>query len=234
MNKERVYEGMVFLMEKFNLDEKGGLVKLFKKKPSKVLLKDDLIKFKHFSSFDSIKVRILDVGSSSVKLEAIETNPELSLKPEDNIVLSYFGEKDYYVVSGQIGSIEKDDPLTINANVYNIEKTRDLRKQNKRYVSFPGTISLAGVAEENKMPVVLKVVGLKAIRVDCSDELQIGNKVNVLATLDKKNKLSFKGEIVRKNKVGNLFDYGIEVREITESNSKLMHRCVSDLIESES
>ncbi|NSW92233.1 MAG: PilZ domain-containing protein [Firmicutes bacterium] len=218
-------------MEKYNLDEKGGLSKLFKKKPSKVLLKDDTIEFKHFSSFNSVKMRILDVTDSTVKLEAIEKNPELNLSPDENVVMTYFSDKDYYVISGQVASIEKDDPLELTVNIHNVDKTKDLRKQNKRYVSFPGTISLVGASDESKSSVIIKVIGLRAIKVDCKDELQIGNKVNVFANVDKKNKLSFKGEIVRKNKIGNLFEYGIEVREITESNSKLMHRCVSDLLE---
>jgi len=217
-------------MEKYNLDEKGGLPNLFKKKPSKILLKGDTIEFNHFSSFSSVKMLMLDVTDSTVKLQLTEVSSDLKLNPEDIIVLTYFNNKDYYVISGQVASIEKVDPLEITVNLRNVEKAKDLRKVNKRYVSFMGTINLSGTPE-GKSAAIIKVVGLKAIKVDCKDELQIGNKVDVLANLDKKNKLSFKGEIVRKHKAGNSFEYGIEVKDITESNSRLMHSCVGGLLE---
>ena len=73
--------------------------------------------------------------------------------------------------------------------------------------------------------------GSRAIKVDCKDEFQTGNKVDVSANLDKKSKLSFRGEIVKKQKVGTLEEYGIEVKEITESNSRLMHSCVGGVLE---
>lgn len=217
-------------MEKYNLDEKGGLSKLFKKKPSRFLLKDDTIELSHFSSFNSVKMLMLDVTDSTVKLRLTEENPDLKVNPEDIVVLTYFADKDYYVISGQVESIEQTDPVEITINLHNFEKAKDLRKENKRYVSFMGTINPIE-SPESKSSAIIKVMGLRAIKVDCKDELQLGNRVDVLANLDKKSKLSFKGEIVRKQKVSNLFEYGIEVREITESNSRLMHSYVGGVIE---
>jgi len=220
----------MFIMEKYNLDEKGGLTRLFKKKPSKFLLKDDTINFDHFSSFNSVKMLMLDVSNSAVKLRSAEENTDLKVSPDDIIVLTYFTDKDYYIISGQIASIEKDSPLEFTVNLLNYEKAKDLRKENKRYVSFMGTISLSK-SSESKSSAIIKVMGLRAIKVDCKDEFQTGNKVDVSANLDKKSKLSFRGEIVKKQKVGTLFEYGIEVKEITESNSRLMHSCVGGVLE---
>ena len=44
--------------------------------------------------------------------------------------------------------------------------------------------------------------------------------------MDKINKLSFKGRIVRKNKLGSEIEYGIEYTDFTETNNKLLTRCL--------
>lgn len=217
-------------MEKYNLDEKGGLSRLFKKKPSKFLLKDDIIGLTHFSSFSPVKMLMLDITDTTIKLRSTEENTDLKVSLDDIIVLTYFSNNDYYIISGQVTTIEKADPLEITVNIRDYGKAKDLRKENKRYVSFIGTMNLSK-SSEGKSSAIIKIMGFRAIKVDSKDEFQIGNKIDVSANLDKKSKLSFKGEIVRKQKVGNLFEYGIEVKEITESNSRLMHSCVGGVLE---
>jgi hypothetical protein len=215
----------MFIMEKYNLDEKGGLTKLFKKKPSKFLLKDDSINLSHFSSFSSVKMKISDVTDTTIKLDSPENGEGLDISLGDVVALSYFTDKDYYILSGKVSSIEKKDPLELTCTLKKYGKTKDLRKENKKYVSFLGTMGLVGSSGKGSTATI-KVMGLRAIKVECKDEFQIGNRIDVLANLDKKDKLSFKGEIAKKQKADNVFEYGIEVKEITESNSRLMHSCV--------
>ena len=218
--------------EEYNLDEKGGVGGLFKKKLTKIVIKDDIIDVRHFSSFNSAKMKILEVNEDNLKLEVTEKPAEFSISTEDSVVLSYFGEKDFYVMPGKVKSKENDDPLTITVNIYNIEKSENIRKQNKRYVSFPGIITPVEQSDK-KIPMVVKAISLRAIKIDCKEEFHVGDDVSVTVSVDKKNKFFFKGEIVRKNKVGSMFEYGIEVKEITESNSKLISHCVSDIVEVE-
>jgi len=212
-------------MEKYNLDDKVGLLKFLRKKASKLLLKEDTVELKHFSNINSLKMRILDVTDSTVKLQAIGDISGLTMVEQDHIVMNYFSNKNYYSIVGRIASIDSADPLELTININTIKKSSTLTKEQKKYVSFPGTISISSSVDA-KSPSVLKVMGLRAVKVECKQEFKTGDIVDVLINLDKASKLIFKGEIIRKGKAGNLFEYGIEVREITESNSKLMHRCV--------
>lgn len=217
-------------MEKYTLDQKGGISKLFRKKPSKILLKDDTIEVVHFSSFNSVRMLITDLSDTTIKLRVAEENPDLQVSSEDAIVLTYFSDKGYYTISGNISSIEEQDPLEITVNVAGYGRSKDLVKENIRYVSYLGTMSSSKAADP-KPTAVIKVIGLRAIKVDCKEEFQVGNKVDVTANLDKRSKLFFTGEIVKKQKLGNYIEYGIVVKEITESNSRLMHSCVGGVLE---
>jgi len=221
-------------MQSYNLDEKSGIMRFFRKKPSKILQKDDMIDFRHFSIFNPLKMNIVNATDSQVTLRTEEKNPDLSISIGDNVVLTYLSDKGYYVISGDIAAIESLDPLNITVNLRFFKKSTELRKENKKYVSILGTISPSEQADspdKKTFSAIVKAMGIRAIKVDCKEDLQLGNIVDVYANIDKKNKLYFKGQIVRKNKNGNIFEYGIEVREITESNSKLMHQCVADMVE---
>ena len=53
--------------------------------------------------------------------------------------------------------------------------------------------------------------------------------IEVTAYIDKNNKLPFKGRVVRKNKLDNKFEYGVEYSEMTESSNKLLTRLIYDI-----
>lgn len=217
-------------MVKYNLDEKRGLMKMFRKKPSKFLLKDDFMELSHFNSYSSVKMLITDVTDTSVKLRFTEEGQFPEMEPNDIVVLTYFAEKDYYIISGKVESIEGTDPKEITINIENYNKAKDLRKEEKRYVSLKGAMNKDD-SPDKKSDIIIKVMGLRDIKVDCEEEFQIKDIVEILATIEEKNRLNFRGEIVRKEKISDLFEYGISVKEITESNSRLMHGCVGGALE---
>jgi len=217
-------------MEKYNLDDKERLLKFFSKKPSKLLLKEDTIELRHFKNFNSLKMHIVDFTDTSVKLQSTDDVADLELAQQDHVVMTYFSNKTYFSIIGNIANIEKTNPLEFVVDIKTIKNTKNLMKAQKKYVSFPGTINVTADAD-TKATAITKVMGLRAVKVDCKQEYKTGNMVDVLIMLAKNSKLIFKGEIVKKEKNGDLFEYGIEVKEITESNSKLMHQCVDDAID---
>ncbi|HHW47912.1 MAG TPA: PilZ domain-containing protein [Clostridiaceae bacterium] len=209
-------------MEKYNLDEKGGLFKFNVKNPSKVVKQGDNIEFKHFNVFDFIKATVVDVTDSTIKIKSNEKLSDVSFSPGDHVILYYRPSKEFYVVTAEISSVDKNDPLEVTLKVHKIERIKDLVKNKKCCVCFPATVKIIGVPEGRFAAV--KNISFGGVKVDCKEEIMMEDIVDVTIKTDKTNKLSFKGRVVRKNKLENTNEYGIEFSEMTESCSKLLTR----------
>jgi len=209
-------------MEKYNLDDKGGLFKFNVKNPSKVVKQGDGIEFKHFSIFSFIKATVLNVTDSTIKIQLNEKLSNQEFSPGDHVILYYRPSKDFFIVTAEISSIDKNDPLELTLFVHKIEKTKDLVKEKKCCVSYPATVKIIGVPE-GKFAAV-KIISFGGVKMNCKEDILMEDIVDVTINTDKVNKLSFKGRVVRKNKLDTTNEYGLEFSELTESNSKLLTR----------
>jgi len=212
----------VVKLEKYNLDDKGGLFKFNVKNPSKVVKQGDSIEFKHFSVFDFIKAIVLDVTDSAIKIQSNEKLTDANFSPGDHVVLYYRPSKDFYVVTAEVSSVDRNDPLEITLRVHKIEKIKDLVKEKKCCVCYPATVKIIGVPEDKFAAV--KNISFGGVKMNCNEDIMMEDIVDITIKTDKTNKLSFKGRVVRKNKLDNTNEYGIEFSEMTESSTKLLTR----------
>jgi len=207
-------------MTGYNLDEKTGLFGGFGIKPNKLIKKDDVIEVKHYNMFNFIKANATDITENSLKIQSKEKVGDLQVFVGDPVAMNYTSSGELYVISATITGINMMDPLEATVKVHKIEKMKDLRKYERFFVSYPASVKILGV-QENKFAAV-KNISLGGIKVNCKEDIML-----MTITLDKVNKYSFKGRVVRKGKVDDFNEYGVEFIEMTETNSKILHHCIS-------
>jgi hypothetical protein len=213
-------------MAVYNLDEKSGLFGMFNvKTPTKVLKKDDKVELKHYGMFSCIKSQVLDVSDNEIKLQAGEKLPELSVFPGDPVVITFTYAQELYVVGGEIDQIQQLDPLVVSIKPVKIEKMKDSRKCERYFVSLAGDIKVVGIQES--IFAIVKNVSLSGIKINCKVDILMEGFIDVVVRVDKANKLVFKGRVVRKSKLRDFFEYGIEIQEIAESSSKILHSVIN-------
>jgi hypothetical protein len=216
-------------MAGYNLDEKSGLFGIgVIKSPLKVLKKDDEIKLNHYSTYDLLNTKVIEVGEDTVKIQIKEGTSQESFKTSDHVVANFISSQDKYIMNGIIIEISNQLPLELTIRVHRIEKLKDVKKSEKYYVSIPTDLKIIGIPDSR--PAVVKALSLGSIKLNCSEDILMEDIIEGNIRLDKFNKFNFKGKIVRKNKIGELFEYGIEIIELTESNSKILYKFVNQLI----
>jgi len=211
-------------MEKYNLDDKGGLFRFSVKSPSKVVKQGEDIELKHFSSNNFLKCKVLNVTESTIKVQVMEKVPAGSMSAGDHVVLHYGESGNIFVIPANISSINSAEPFEATLMTGKIEKMKDMIKERRHCVSFPSTVKIIGL--KDAIPAVVKYISFGGIKMNCGEDILLEDVVDVTVSLDKINKLSFKGRVVRKNKLGSEIEYGIEYEDFTETNSKLLTRCL--------
>lgn len=194
------------------------------KSPSKIIKARDSADFKHFNLFDFVKATVVEVGESTIKLQSNDKTPDVNASPGDNVVTNFTQGDEVYVLSGEIATIDSMDPLGFVMNVRKIEKLKDLRKSEKFSVSLKAELKMIGVPEPRIA--VAKNLSISSFKLNCKDDIMMEDTVDVTVRMDKVNKVIFKGRVVRKNKLDNLFEYGIEISEIAETYSKILHHYI--------
>ncbi len=213
-------------MEKYNLDEKGGLFKFIAKSPSKIVKQGDSIELKHFGIFNLIKSTASDITETSFRIQSTDKIVDAKISTGDHVML-YYSTGDNYVITGIVGTVNKLDPIDLVIKVVKIEKFKDLIKEKKYCVSLNANFKIVGLAESKQAAV--KNISFGGIKADCSEDIMLEDTIDVTIYVDKLNKMPFKGRIVRKNKVDNKFEYGVEYSEVTESSNKLLTRLIYDI-----
>ncbi len=213
-------------MEKYNLDDKGGLFKFVAKSPLKIVKQGDSIEFKHFGMFNLIKATASDVTETSFRIQSTEKAIDTAITPGDSVML-YYTSGDHYVISGEIGTVNKTDPLDLVIKVGKIEKFKDLIKEKKYCVSMNAALKIIGVPESKQAS--LKNISFGGIKADCREDILLEDIIDVTVYVDKNNKMPFKGRVVRKNRLNDKYEYGVEFSEMTESSNKLLTRLIYDI-----
>jgi hypothetical protein len=213
-------------VEKYNLDDKGGLFKFIAKSPSKIVKQGDSIELKHFGTFNLIKATASDITETSFRIQSTDKIVDAKISTGDHVML-YYSTGDHYIISGEVGTVSKLDPIDLVIKVIKIEKFKDLIKEKKYCVSLNANFKIVGVPEPKQAAV--KNISFGGIKADCNEDIMMEDIIEVTIYVDKLNKMPFKGRIVRKNKIDNKYEYGIEYSEVTESGNKLLTRLIHDI-----
>lgn len=213
-------------MEKYNLDDKGGLFKFIAKSPSKIVKQGESIELKHFGMFNLIKATASDITETSFRIQSSEKAVDTVISTGDQVML-YYSTGDNYIISGELEKVNKLEPIDLIIKVIKIEKFKDLIKEKKYCVSMTAAFKIVGVPESKQA--IVKNISFGGIKADCTEDIMMEDIIEVTMYVDKNNKLPFKGRIVRKNKIDNKFEYGVEYTEMMESSNKLLTRTIHDI-----
>lgn len=213
-------------MEKYNLDDKGGLFKFIAKSPAKIVKQGDSIELKHFGVFNLIKATAGNVTDTSFRVQSTDKIIDAKISTGDHVML-YYSSGDNYIITGEVGAVNNLDPIDLIIKVEKIEKLKDLIKEKKYCVSLNAGFKILGVPEIKQAAV--KNISFGGIKVNCNEDIMMEDIVEVTMYMDKLNKMPFKGRIVRKNKIGDKYEYGVEFSEMTETSNKLLTRLIYDI-----
>jgi hypothetical protein len=159
-------------------------------------------------------------------VQTSEKAAEAGIASGDPVAL-YYKSGDIYVVTGEIGTVNKADPLDVIIKVVKIEKLKDLVKEKKHVVGMNASFKIIGVPDGK--PAYVKNISFGGIKADCKEDIMMEDIVEATIYVDKMNKMPFKGRIVRKNKNGQFFEYGVEYTEMMETSNKLLTRVMYEI-----
>lgn len=213
-------------MGTYKLDDGPGIFGFSTKNPSKVLKVGDELILSHFASFDELKTNITQIAEKEITVKASQ-NPAITLDKGDYVVFRNDPHGNDYVIPAFVVSVEGDDPLEFRAEVDVIEKMKGLKKAKRFYTSLPGEVKIVGLAED--VPVVVKKASLEAIKISCKEDILTEDIIDVVVKMGEKRKFQFRGKVVKKVKINDNFDYGIEIYDMTDGNKQAWFRYISEL-----
>ncbi|HPD01697.1 MAG TPA: PilZ domain-containing protein [Acetivibrio sp.] len=209
-------------MSGYNLDENKGLLNLFgNKNLMKLIRPGSPIDVKHFKMYEYINCTVLEKNENDLKLEMKDHTQETLFFPGDHVVLNYSNNDELYVIDGTIIYVFSINPPVVKIRMNKCEKLKNLRKHERYYVSLMANIRVSG--GNKPFFAVVKNMSSGGIKINCNERLMPDDVLEVEVILDRTNKLVFSGAVVRKNKLGNYFEYGIEIKGISESNIKCLY-----------
>jgi len=209
-------------MSKYDLDKRMGIFNFLSTKTlSKIVRINSPADLKHFRMFEFINATIIDRTENEIILKVRDSIKDPLFFPDDHVVINYSNQKELYVMSGVISYVYSVSPLKISISVNGIEKFKDLRKHQRYYVSLTSTIKVSGFV--TPIFAVVKNISSGGVKVYCKDILTYDDIIDVEVILDRTNKLNFNGKIVRKAKIKDYYEYGIEIIGLSESNLKCLY-----------
>ncbi|MDQ2085988.1 PilZ domain-containing protein [Herbivorax sp. ANBcel31] len=209
-------------MSKYDLDKGKSILSFLNTKTlTKIVRINSPADLKHFRMFEFINATIIDRTENDVVLKIKDSIKDPLFFPEDHVVINYSHNKELYILSGVISYIYGIDPLTVSISVSGIEKFKDLRKHQRYYVSLTSTIKVSGFV--STIFAVVKNISSGGIKVYCKDVLNYDDIIDIEVILDRTNKLNFNGKIVRKSKIKDYYEYGIEIIGLSESNMQCLY-----------
>lgn len=212
-----------------------------------IIKKNDTIELKHFNMLDFVKTVVLDIKDDKfiLNLQIKEGFQEAVYEIGDSVVMNILKDKEIYLISAEIVNISnfncseneymiEGEPNAINlleyfeitVKVNDLDSLKNLRKSKRYYVSYASYINTKQI--KNIFGVV-KNISMSGIKISSKGNADIGELIEVTINIDKVNRLNLKGKVVRKNKYGDIFEYGIETTELSGKSQKIMNDFLNKL-----
>jgi len=193
----------------------------------KLLSKDNIVKMKHFEYDEQFEAKVESVSDEQIKITIDDVLDREKFHINDNIVLSFVKSDEIFWAEGSILFVKYCSPVEIVLNLKEIKKRDNMRKQSRYFVSLSGIIK--NEAEDVGNAVVVRDLSFEGIRVDCSSSFDVDSRVYLSINLNKQERCSFKGKIVRKADLGKSFEYGIEISNILRENNIVLYDYINKL-----
>ncbi|MDD4495475.1 MAG: PilZ domain-containing protein [Eubacteriales bacterium] len=210
-------------MGNYNLDEKFGLL-IGPKKLSKTISKGLLLLMEHYRFVGDLKVEVTSLTDSTANILVLEERSP-NIVGGDFIILKSVSDEFY--MTGTIKTINGRYPFEFTTEIHKIDIFRNSKKSKKFDTSLLGSLKVLGIGDN--IPAIIKRISMEAVKLSCREDIPVDKAVYVNLIFDTKNKITFRGKVVKKDKFADYNDYGIEITDFSEENKRNWYRYVSEL-----
>ncbi len=193
----------------------------------RLLNKDNTVKLKHFEYDEHFEAKVESVSDEQIKITIDDIIDRERFRANDKIVLSFVKSNEVFWADGEILFIKYRSPVEIVLSLKDIKKRDNMRKRSRYFVSLSGMIK--NEAEEAGKAVVVRDLSFEGLRVDCSSDFEVDSRVYISINLNKQQRCSFKGKVVRKADLGKSYEYGIEICNILRENNIALYDYINKL-----
>jgi len=193
----------------------------------KLLSKNSIVKLKHFEYDEHFEAKVETVEDEEIKITIDDIIDRERFNVNDKVVLSFVKSNKVFWADGEIISIKFRSPVEITLIIKDVKKRDDMRKRSRYLVSLSGIIK--NEADDTGKAIIVRDLSFEGIRVDCSSEFEVDSKVYISINLDKRQRCSFKGRVVRKANLGKTFEYGIQICNILRENNIVLYDYINKL-----
>ncbi len=193
----------------------------------RLLNKDNSVKLKHFEYDEHFDAKVESVSDEQIKLTIDDVIDRERFRANDKIVLSFVKSNEIFWADGEILFIKYCSPVEIVLSLKDIKKRGNMRKRSRYFVSLSGMIKKE--AEDAGKAVVVRDLSFEGLRVDCSSDFDVDSRVYISINLNKQQRCSFKGKVIRKADLGKSYEYGIEICNILRENNIALYDYINKL-----
>ena len=193
----------------------------------RLLNKDNTVKLKHFEYDEYFEAKVESVSDEQIKITIDDIIDRERFRANDKIVLSFVKSNEIFWADGEILFIKYCSPVEIVLSLKDIKKRDNMRKRSRYFVSLSGMIK--NEAEEAGKAVVVRDLSFEGLRVDCSSDFEVDSRVYISINLNKQQRCSFKGKVIRKADLGKSYEYGIEICNILRENNIALYDYINKL-----
>lgn len=193
----------------------------------RLLNKDNSVKLKHFEYDEHFDAKVESVSDEQIKLTIDDVIDRERFRANDKIVLSFVKSNEIIWADGEILFIKYCSPVEIVLSLKDIKKRGNMRKRSRYFVSLSGMIKKE--AEDAGKAVVVRDLSFEGLRVDCSSDFDVDSRVYISINLNKQQRCSFKGKVIRKADLGKSYEYGIEICNILRENNIALYDYINKL-----
>ena len=210
-------------MGNYNLDEKFALL-TGPKKLSKIISKGLLLLMEHYRFDGDLKVEVTNLTETTANILVLE---ELcpNITRGDFIILKSVSDEFY--MTGTISNIIGRYPFEFASEIHKIDVIKNSKKNKKFDISMLGSLKVLGIGDN--MQAIIKRISMEAVKLSCREDIPVDKSILVNLILDAKNKITFRGKVVKRDRFTDYNDYGIEITDFSEENKRNWYRFVSEL-----
>lgn len=196
--------------------------------PSKILKENEKVDLKHFNFHEYIKGTIFNVNDNLVVIRSSFNANDSGISTKDPITLNYCVNNEVYVINCEVQFVNSLNPLDLLVKCDKMDKFKNMRKNNRYYVSLVSEMKRSG-SDKGSFAVV-KNLSLGGAKFNSKEDVNLNDSINLTINLDKNLKFSTRGTTVRKNFIdAETSEYGIEFTDLTESNLRNLHHYINSL-----
>jgi len=147
----------------------------------------------------------------------------------DPVICKFIDCDNEYIITGDVTTILDD--YSFNILVSNLEKHKNNRKHKRFAVSLNSVV--AGVDSMDYICSTVKSISYSGISINSNHDYAIEGHILVSIITSTIDVIHFIGKVVRKNKILDYFEYGVEITSIVSPNKEKLNNFIDSLEEQE-